>query len=168
MYEAYVDIIQCIDRATVPNFDSFFATLSSNPSTSPITPFEISTICWNLLTIAIDLHTRGPVCLNVYDPAKLKNVYKYRKLEFSERIAKICELLRISKARCNSLLRLVGLGMVVATAPALCRQTMSNHLHNSRRQTDLIIGKNVVAGKKRGAAAMDGDEDEAEEKESEE
>ncbi|KAG9194033.1 hypothetical protein G6011_04068 [Alternaria panax] len=146
MYDAYVDITGCIDRATVPNFDSHFSTLSSDSPTSPITPLMISTICWHLLTIATDLHTRGPICLNVYDPAKLKNVYKHRNLRFDARIDAICTLLRMSKSRCASLLSMDGLGMVVANAPVLCRQSRTNHTNNGHRQDYLETGKDVVAG----------------------
>jgi hypothetical protein len=158
MYDAYVDITQCIDRATVANFDSHFATLSSNPPTSPITPVMISTICWHLLTIAIDLHTRGPVSLNIYDPSKLKNVYTYRNLTFKARIDAVCELLKTSKARCASLIKLDGLEMVVANAPMLCRQTKTNHYSNGHRQGYLATGNDAVAGKKRDASEMDSDE----------
>lgn len=158
MYDAYVDITQCIDRATVANFNSHFATLSSDPPTSPITSVMISTICWHLLTIAIDLHTRGPVSLNIYDPAKLKNVYTYRNLTFKARIDAVCELLKLSKARCASLLKLDGLEMVVANAPMLCRQTKTNHSSNGHRQGYLATGNDAVAGKKRDASEMDSDE----------
>lgn len=157
LYDAYVDITQCIDRATVANFDSHWETLSSNPSASPITPAQITTICWKLLSIAIDLHTRGPICLNVYDQAKLKNVYKFRGLKFSERIDKVCELMRMSKARCGSLLKLDGLEMVVATASLLCTQTASNYKQNRNRQDNLVEG-NLVAKKKTKAKKMDENE----------
>ncbi|RYN91475.1 hypothetical protein AA0119_g10370 [Alternaria tenuissima] len=158
MYDAYVDITQCIDRATVANFDSHFTTLSSHSPTSPITPVMISTICWHLLTIAIDLHTRGPVSLNIYDPAKLKNVYTHRNLTFKARIDAVCELLKLSKARCASLLKHDGLEMVVANAPMLCRQTKTNHSSNGHRQDYLATGNDAVAGKKRDASEMDSDE----------
>ncbi|CAN9176501.1 unnamed protein product [Alternaria sp. RS040] len=158
MYDAYVDITQCIDRATVANFDSHFATLSSNPPTSPITPVMISTICWHLLTIAIELHTRGPVSLNIYDPAKLKNIYTHRSLTFKARIDAVCELLKLSKARCARLLKLDGLDMVVANAPMLCRQTKANHSSNGHRQSYLAAGNDAVAGKKRDASEMNSEE----------
>ncbi|CAI9629901.1 unnamed protein product [Alternaria burnsii] len=158
MYDAYVDITQCIDRATVANFDSHFATLSSNPPTSPITPVMISTICWHLLTIAIELHTCGPVSLNIYDPAKLKNIYTHRSLTFEARIDAVCELLKLSKARCARLLKLDGLDMVVANAPMLCRQTKANHFSNGHRQSYLAAGNDAVAGKKRDASEMNSDE----------
>jgi hypothetical protein len=167
LYDAYVEITQCIDRATVANFDSHWETLSANPSTSPITPAQITTICWKLLSIAIDLHTRGPICLNVYDRAKLKNVYKFRGLKFSERIDKVCELMRMSKARCGNLLKLDGLEMVVATAPLLCTQTTSNYKQNRTRQDNLVEG-NLIVTKKRKAEKIDenesGDEKEEEER----
>ncbi|KAL1798167.1 hypothetical protein ACET3X_002204 [Alternaria dauci] len=156
MYDAYIDTSQCIDRATVPTFDSQLAKHSSHPHSAPITPVMISTICWHLLSIAMDLHTRGPVCLNVFDPAKLKQVYAHRGLTFEKRIDAVCELLRTSKSRCVSLLKLDGLGMVVANAPMLCRQARANHASNGQRQDFLVNGKD--AGRKRMAADMDRDE----------
>ncbi|CAG5166251.1 uncharacterized protein ALTATR162_LOCUS6899 [Alternaria atra] len=163
----FASFAECIDRATVANFDSHWETLSPNPPTSPITPAQITTICWKLLSIAIDLHTRGPICLNVYDRAKLKNVYKFRGLKFSERIDKVCELMRMSKARCGSLLKLDGLEMVVATASLLCTQTKSNYKQNRTRQHNLVEG-NLIVKKKRKVEKFDenesGDEEEEEER----
>jgi len=72
-------------------------------------------------------------------------VYKYRDLTFSARIDKVCELMRISKARCGNLLKFEGLEMVVATAPLLIRQTRSNYHHNRNRQDDLVAGKETEA-----------------------
>ncbi|KAI4650600.1 hypothetical protein J4E93_002957 [Alternaria ventricosa] len=144
LYDAFTDITQCIDSATVANFDLRWATLSSG--TSPYTPAMITTVCHALLSIAIDLHTHGPISLNVYDQGKLENVYKYRNLTFSARVDKVCELMRISKARCGNLLKFEGLEMVVATAPLLIRQTRSNYHHNRNRQDDLVAGKETEAG----------------------
>ncbi|KAH6882499.1 hypothetical protein BKA58DRAFT_434259 [Alternaria rosae] len=97
LYEAFTDITQCIDSATVANFDLRWATLSS--STSPYTPAMITTICHALLSIANNLHTQGPISLNVFDKGKLENVYKFRDLTFGARVDKVCELMRISKTR---------------------------------------------------------------------
>jgi hypothetical protein len=159
LYDAFTDISQCLDSATVTNFDTRWATLSSG--TSPYTPSMITTICHALLSIAINLHTHGPISLGIFDKGKLKNVYKYRHLTFSDRIAKVCELMRMSKARCGNLLKFEGLEMVVATAPLLVRQTGSNYYHNRRRQDHLVAGKDqLVAGVKRDAGEMeDGDDD---------
>ncbi|KAI4939537.1 uncharacterized protein J4E92_000823 [Alternaria infectoria] len=143
LYDAFTDITQCIDSATVANFDLRWANLSSG--TSPYTPAMITTVCHALLAIAINLHTHGPISLNVYDQGKLENVYKYRDLTFSARIDKVCELMRISKARCGNLLKFEGLEMVVATAPLLIRQTRSNYHHNRNRQDDLVAGKETEA-----------------------
>jgi hypothetical protein len=159
LYDAFTDITQCLDSATVTNFDTRWTTLSSG--TSPYTPSMITTICHALLSIAINLHTHGPISLGIFDKAKLKNVYKYRHLTFSDRIAKVCELMRMSKARCGNLLKFEGLEMVVATAPLLVRQTGSNYHHNRRRQDHLVAGKDqLVAGVKRDAGEMqDGDDE---------
>ncbi|KAI4951978.1 hypothetical protein J4E91_003440 [Alternaria rosae] len=97
LYDAFTDITQCIDSATVANFDLRWATLSS--STSPYTPAMITTICHALLSVAINLHTQGPISLNVFDKGKLENVYKFRDLTFGARVDKACELMRINKAR---------------------------------------------------------------------
>lgn len=42
---------------------------------------------------------KAPVSLNVFDKGKLENVYKFRDLTFGARVDKVCELMRISKAR---------------------------------------------------------------------
>jgi len=154
LYDAFADITQCIDSATVANFDLRWTTLSSG--TSPYTPAMITTVCHALLAIAINLHTHGPICLNVYDQGKLENVYKSLDLTFRARIDKVCELMRISKARWGNLLKFEGLEMVAATAPLLIRQTRSNYHHNRNRQDDLVAGKETESG------GMGNDDDENE------
>lgn len=75
----------------------------------------------------------------VFDDGKLEQVYKHRNLTFAQRINSVCELLRLSKARCQALMRFDGLEMAVATAPLMAKQAKMNSTLNRKRQR--IISK---------------------------
>lgn len=84
----------------------------------------------------------------------MQSVAKTGKMTFLERIRKVCELLRLSKARCVTLMKGEGLHMCVAAPGLLVRHTYSNKRQNEQRQ------KALVRGRKRTAEEMDGEEEE--------
>jgi len=107
---------------------------------------KVELTCRRLLSIAIALHTYGPSSLCIYDAGRMQNVAKTNTMTFSERIAKVCELLKLSKARRLRLLKGEGLHMCVAAPGLLVRQTGSNKRQNERRQEALVRGRKRTAG----------------------
>ena len=110
------------------------------------TPSKVELTCRRLLSITIALHTYGPSSLCIYDAGRMQNVAKTNTITFSERIGKVCELLRLSKARCLRLIKGEGLHMCVAAPGLLVRQTGSNKRQNERRQEALVRGRKRTAG----------------------
>jgi hypothetical protein len=103
-----------------------------------------------ILDIAIALHERGPVALYVFDESKLRNAYKSRNLTFAKRIECICELMRLSKWRCELLLDCDDLDMVVATPVQMIGIAKTNKNQNFTRQAYLAAGRAKLNGKNKG------------------
>jgi hypothetical protein len=149
LYDAFVDITGYLDTSAAPFAIRLSVIASGNGS---IKPHMVSTVCSRLLSLAMALHTVGPSSLKLLDAGKMASVYKYRMLDFGDRIARICELLRLSKSRCQSLLKFEGLGMMVGTAPLLVQQTNTNHKSNQRRAQNIKDGAALLRGLGGGAA----------------
>ncbi|CAE7030536.1 hypothetical protein PTT_08575 [Pyrenophora teres f. teres 0-1] len=141
----------CLDKRTDTPFITHWAPNPDKPS--PITPSKVELTCRRLLSIAIALHTYGPSSLCIYDAGRMQNANKTNKMTFLERIGKVCELLRLSKARCVTLIKGEGLHMCVAAPGILVRRTHMNRTQNERRQ------KALVRGRKRTVGEMKGDEE---------
>ena len=159
LYDAFVDTDSRIDRGNAKNAVVHFQNVENG--TSIYKPRDIETCCHRLLDIAIDLHTWGPRSLNVFDEGRLANVFKFRKLTFARRIDALCELLKLSKARCRSLMGFDGLEMAVATAPLMVKQAKSNAKQNEKR-TEIFAAARAARNAKR---AEDGDKDYVEDEE---
>jgi hypothetical protein len=149
LYDAFVDITGYLDTSAAPFAIRLSVIASGNGS---IKPHMVSTVCSRLLSLAMALHTVGPSSLKLLDAGKMASVYKYRMLDFGDRIARICELLRLSKSRCQSLLKFEGLEMMVGTAPLLVQQTNTNHKSNQRRAQNIKDGAALLRGLGGGAA----------------
>ncbi|KAF1837162.1 hypothetical protein BDW02DRAFT_492154 [Decorospora gaudefroyi] len=139
--DAFSDTTTCVDSKQDASFIAKWSGLTNFP-----TPAMIETTCRSLLSVAITLHRQGPNALHVFDASKMKNVHATRKLSFAERIESVCELLRLSKARCETLLGGDGLHMCAATPLILVRQTRGNKRQNGVRQEMLVKGRKRLAG----------------------
>jgi hypothetical protein len=136
---AFTSTAHCLNKEKGTQFAARWEHISTGHSI--YAPQQIETVCRQLLSITINLHTRGPSALNVLDTVKLKNIWKTRKTTFAQRIAEMCGLLRLSKARCETLMGWEGLHMVVGTPGLLGLQTRRNKENNEGRQKDLEIGR---------------------------
>ncbi|KAF2029452.1 hypothetical protein EK21DRAFT_20542, partial [Setomelanomma holmii] len=136
---AFMNISACHDSDTVKSFQVRWANIAN--SQSAYTREQMETVCWKLLDIAIALHERGPVVLNIFDDAKLATVRKSRNFTFAERIQYICELLRLSKSRCETLLGWDDMDMTVAAPAQMISMAKTNKKQNVKRQEYLLKGR---------------------------
>ncbi|KAF1846256.1 uncharacterized protein K460DRAFT_253634, partial [Cucurbitaria berberidis CBS 394.84] len=135
LFAAFLDNSESIDSEKMADWSSAY------------TEQQIEIVCWKMVGIAEALHTRGPISLGVYDQAKLKLTRASRNLLFSGRITQICQLLRLSKFRCESMMDFEGLEMCVATPDLLISQTKINKRLNAERQKTLVEGRKAMKGK---------------------
>ncbi|KAH7066310.1 hypothetical protein BKA63DRAFT_396274, partial [Paraphoma chrysanthemicola] len=144
---AFVDISECHDATTTESFQDRWASLSEGRS--PYTTNMIEVVCWTMLDMAIALHERGPVVLRVFDDSKLKNAQKSRNLTFAQRIGFICDLLRLTKSRCETLLDYDDLDMTVAAPAQMISMAKTNKKQNIKRQIVLMNGREKLIAKSR-------------------
>lgn len=142
---AFIDISRCHDSKTVDSFQERWVGIAEGRS--PYTREQMETVCWLILDIALALHERGPVALYVFDESKLRNAYKSRNLTFAKRVECICELMRLSKWRCELLLDCDDLDMVVATPVQMIGIAKTNKNQNFTRQAYLAAGRAKLNGK---------------------
>ncbi|KAI2480140.1 hypothetical protein Ptr902_08321 [Pyrenophora tritici-repentis] len=141
---AFLCTLTCLDKRTDTPFITHWTPTPFKPS--PISPSKVELTCRRLLSIAIALHTYGPSSLCIYDAGRMQNVVKTNKMTFAERIGQLCELLRLSKARCVTLMKGEGLHMCVAAPGILVKRTRMNHTQNERRQKALVRGRKRTVG----------------------
>ncbi|KAH7377361.1 hypothetical protein BKA66DRAFT_373196, partial [Pyrenochaeta sp. MPI-SDFR-AT-0127] len=139
LLDAFNDVTQCVDFDDAKSAQVPWRSTASKPAI--YTDEQVETICWQLVSLAETLHTRGPASLNMFDETKLGYAYTCRKLTFVNRIKYICAVLRLSKARCERLLKFEGLMILVACPTQLIAQTHRNKRQNALRQTYLVAGR---------------------------
>ena len=142
---AFKDTSKCIDSEDMETFRHRWASIAAGNSAHVDEQMEAA--CWNIVRIAEDLHTKGPISLGVFDKSKLKDIQKSGALTFLERLTKVCELMCLSKSRCGKLLKFEGLHMVVATPAQLITYTGWNKRQNTMRQENLVAGRKVRMAK---------------------
>jgi hypothetical protein len=145
---AFVDISCCHDSNTVESFQERWVGIAEGRS--PYTREQMETVCWMIIDIALALHERGPVVLHVFDDSKLRNAHKSRNLTFAKRIECICDLMRLSKWRCEVLLNCDDLDMVVAAPVQMIGMAKTNKKSNFKRQACLAAGRAKLNGKNKG------------------
>lgn len=141
LFDAFVDIDSCIDREDTDAFVTRWQGIPNN--TSCYSRGDVETCCHLLLEMAMDLHTKGPRSLNIFDTGKLEQVHKYHGFTFAQRIDSICKLLRLSKVRCQLLLRFEGLEVAVGIPPLLVAQVRMNLKQNTKRRGAVGIAGGV-------------------------
>ncbi|KAI4660160.1 uncharacterized protein J4E79_005965 [Alternaria viburni] len=109
---------------------------------------QMEKVCWQLVDTAEKLHFFGPKSFSIYDTTPLQTMYKSRNLTFGERIDSLCELLRLSKGRCFSLLKGENLETTVGAAPDKITGTILNNEQNGNRQKYIAEGRTRVKEKK--------------------
>lgn len=145
LFGSIVDFSNCIE---VIDAQACLQEWSSQATCGPNTlSNQMEAVCWNIVLIAQTLHTKGPHALSILDSEKLKAVYKTRKLTFAARMDRVCNLLRYSKARCETALEFEDLEVLVGTPGQLTSHTQTNKKLNSARQGDLGVGRDVVQDK---------------------
>jgi hypothetical protein len=104
---------------------------------------EIEAVCWDILDLAERLHAHGPIALSIYDPAALGEVRKSKSLTFDKRIGFVCQAMRMSKARCDSLMKGDGLATLVGSPSLKVRGTHLQKNQNARRAETIEKGRQV-------------------------
>ncbi|KAF2124383.1 hypothetical protein P153DRAFT_257745, partial [Dothidotthia symphoricarpi CBS 119687] len=117
-----------------------------NPHIPFHNPQAMEKVCWKLLDIAERLHELGPAALDVYDSTALKEVKKSRDLKFGERLEGVCTLLRLTKARCDKMMKGEGLDMAVGCPLQKISLSKMNHGQNGKRQKYIEKGRPMVEG----------------------
>ncbi|KAF1833872.1 hypothetical protein BDW02DRAFT_473501, partial [Decorospora gaudefroyi] len=102
---------------------------------------QMEKVCWKLVDIAERLHKHGPASLSIYDAEALQTVWKSRALTFGERMASLGALLRLSKARCFSLLKGEVLETTVGAPAQKVAGTKTNFCQNGRRKVIMDAGR---------------------------
>jgi len=144
MLSAIADTRTCQDSSTVESYQGRWAGLAQGRS--PYTSQQMETVCWKLLDIAEKLHAQGPGSLRIFDQAKLRTVYKSRKLNFAQRIQFLCDLMQLSKSRCETLLAFDDLEMTVGAPAQMISMAKTNKKQNLKRQEYLVKGRARLCG----------------------
>jgi len=110
-------------------------------------PQLIETACWQLVAIAVALHTHGPRAFCIFDNSKMQFIHRSRKQTFATRIDLMCEALRLSKARCETVLKGESLEMFVGTAAQTIAQSRNMKKTNIKRWGDVVEVKRAFAGR---------------------
>lgn len=138
------------DRLTPSMRRRWFPSSTAKPH-YPLSHLEA--LCWRILSSAIEMHTRGSTAITSYSPSLLRNAYKERNWTFKQRMDKVCEVLRGSKARCEKLLGGLHVQGLVGAPGVVGRRVRCNARQNGRRQGILekgrMVGKEEKGGKKR-------------------
>jgi hypothetical protein len=142
---AFKDTSTCQDSGTAISYEERWANLAAGQST--YTPQQLETVCWKLLETALKIHSHGPASLRIFDDGKLKTVHMSRKLNFAARIQLVCDLLRLSKSRCETLLAFDDVEMTVGAPAQMIAMAKTNKKQNRKRQGQLIKGREVLKGK---------------------
>jgi hypothetical protein len=139
LMEAFTDTSQCQDPDGVPSLQEQWTGVAQGHSL--YTSDQMETVCWKLLEIAMNLHHWGPGSLHIYDQSKFKLIHKSRKLKFAERIELLCDLMRLSKARCVTFLDFDDLEMTVGSPAQVISMTKTNKKQNRKRQELILEGR---------------------------
>ncbi|KAI4934900.1 hypothetical protein J4E85_002762 [Alternaria conjuncta] len=108
---------------------------------------QMEKVCWQLVDTAEKLHAFGPKSFSIYDTTPLETMWDCRNFTFGERIESLCELLRLSKSRCFSLLKGENLETTVGAAPQKITGTILNNGQNKNRQKYIAEGRTRVKEK---------------------
>jgi hypothetical protein len=136
---AFLDISKCSDSDTVKTYQQHWTGTTQDHTDTGYQDLE--TACWKILEVAEALHRVGPRCLHIFDKHKFRLAYKSRSMRFSQRIQALCDLLRLSKARCSRLLDFDELENTVAAPQYIHRLCEGNKHDNRKRQEILIEGR---------------------------
>ena len=80
----------------------------------PRASFEMA--CWGLLKATERLHTHGISCFGIFDQGTLNKAAKEAGLTFEQRIQVMCDYMRLSKKRVDSIMKGDGIETFVAVA----------------------------------------------------
>ncbi|KAF7680660.1 hypothetical protein GT037_002311 [Alternaria burnsii] len=153
LLDAMKDTSACSDKRETPAFMSRWTPNAINAPNST----HMEKVCWQLVDVAERLHIDGPASLPIYDKLALAMARKSRYLTFGQRMSHLSALLRLSKYRCFSLLK-------VASPAQRCSGTIVNCVQNSKRQEFIKEGrpvwkdKNGAANKKIQSVPVNNDE----------
>jgi hypothetical protein len=103
----------------------------------------IEKVCWTLVSKAVTLHSYGPRVLAIYDYGSLIHVKAEQSLTFRERIDAICDLLRLTKNRCDRLMKGETLEIVVGAPKHLLSQSRTNKNSNGTKQGRIKKGVEI-------------------------
>jgi len=142
---AFKDISVCQDASSAVSYEERWANLANGQST--YTPEQIEIVCWKLLETTMKLHQYGPASLRIFDTGKLETIHKSRKLNFAARIHLVCDLLRLSKSRCETLVGFDDMEMTVGAPAQMIAMAKTNKKQNKKRQDLLTIGRAALNAK---------------------
>ena len=86
--------------------------------------FELA--CWGLVETAERLHTHGIACFSIYDSGTLDKAAREAGFTFGERIGVMCEYLRFTKGKVDSLMKGDGVETFVAITGGKLRESKLN------------------------------------------
>jgi hypothetical protein len=144
LLDAMKNSAKCSDKRDAPAFRNRWMPDGSHKPN----PQHMKMVCWKLVDIAERLHREGPSSLSIYDSEAMKTVWKSRGLTFAGRIQKLVELLRLSKARCFSLLKGESLYTTVGAPAQKYSSTTTNFDQNGKRDELIAAGRPLVKKKK--------------------
>ncbi|EFQ85523.1 hypothetical protein PTT_19496 [Pyrenophora teres f. teres 0-1] len=90
----------------------------------PLETFELA--CWGILKATERLHTYGLACFSIYEKGTLDKALKEKDLSFEERVGVMCDYLRFTKGKVDSLLKGDGVETFVAAAGGKLRESKLN------------------------------------------
>ncbi|KAH7377309.1 hypothetical protein BKA66DRAFT_422476 [Pyrenochaeta sp. MPI-SDFR-AT-0127] len=107
---------------------------------------DMETVCWEIVTLAENLHNHGANVLGIYDRDALSQIKKEIKFTFEERMSLIIKMLCFFKSRCDAIMKGNAMEEAVAYPMLKLVQIMANRVSNDRRAVLLAAGRNVQEG----------------------
>lgn len=109
---------------------------------------DMEWVCRKLVSIAEGLHHHGLGATEIFCPRTIQKAQAAKEMTFKERIDKLAELLRRSKARCNLFMLNNTLEDTLALIDQKIADQKSNGENNGNRSIKLFQANNVLGMKK--------------------
>ncbi|KAF2844637.1 hypothetical protein T440DRAFT_373608, partial [Plenodomus tracheiphilus IPT5] len=104
-------------------------------------PAAIELLAWDICSLAEDMHTIGPIALQITDAKQIEQVRKTRNWTFAQRMLSIIALLMKCKSRCEKCMNKANVAMVVGNPEKLLNGSRGNQKQNGKRQVLLQAGR---------------------------
>ncbi|KAH6639185.1 hypothetical protein C7974DRAFT_410169 [Boeremia exigua] len=110
--------------------------------------------CWKLVTMAINLHRKGPSTLNCFDHNYAKQFKATKDWTFAMRINNIADLLATRKSRCDLVMRGESLDGFVGAPGKMANRSIQNNVSNGRKAKAIMRGMPLLKTEEKRAVSQ--------------